>query len=513
NVEGGEGYDWYYASEPDRDGQVRTLIDDPVYRYKDMRHWWSTPHVDRRGGQLTTQSPWQPRSKPIWLLEIGCPAVDKGANQPNVFNDEKSIDAALPYYSDGTRDDLIQRRYIEAFLSHYEARNEPGFLDLSRASVWAWDARPFPDFPSRTSVWSDGTNWARGHWLNGRTGLMPVADIIEEVAHTCGLEAIDISSVSGVIPGYVIDRPMSGRAVLDPLLRLFDIELAERSGTVVFAVHSDATLTISADDMLQGPVRRTRTDPEGRIRDVRLTYIDAGRDYQMGTASARQMAAESIAIADLSVPASLDEGFARYVARRELEKAHAGEDRLQFGLSMQTGLRIEIGDRFLFDDALWSVTALETGSKIDLTARRVRSDRDAWFAGFTPGRPAPIAWSGPPQLLAFDLPDRSGLAVGALLDPFEPVRAVGPKDSVDVTSPVRLGATLTPFPAHSPCFIDRESVLDILMPSLPVQSVGDEAFLAQANRFAIETHAGWEIIAARDVVLFAPNQYRLSHFL
>jgi hypothetical protein len=118
NVEGGEGYDWYYASPADRDIQLRTPIDDQVYRFKDMRNWWRTPHINRKNGLLTTRSPWQPKSKPIWLLEIGCPAIDKGANQPNVFYDEKSSESALPYYSDGTRDDLIQRRYIEALLGH-----------------------------------------------------------------------------------------------------------------------------------------------------------------------------------------------------------------------------------------------------------------------------------------------------------------------------------------------------------------------------------------------------------
>ncbi len=28
-----------------------------------------------------------PFSKPIWFTELGCPAIDKGANQPNVFID------------------------------------------------------------------------------------------------------------------------------------------------------------------------------------------------------------------------------------------------------------------------------------------------------------------------------------------------------------------------------------------------------------------------------------------
>lgn len=136
NVEGGEGYDWYYANAADRDAQIRSPINDPVYRYKDLRHWWSQPHIERRNGVAAGQSAWVPGSKPVWLLEIGCSAVNKGANQPHVFNDKKSIDAALPYHSDGTRDDLIQRRYIEAFLGYYEATNEPRPLMLAHRNCW-----------------------------------------------------------------------------------------------------------------------------------------------------------------------------------------------------------------------------------------------------------------------------------------------------------------------------------------------------------------------------------------
>ena len=61
-----------------------------------------------------------PQGKPIWFTEIGCPAVDKGANQPSVFPDPKSSEAGLPYFSNGTRDDLIQRRYLEAVLGAFD---------------------------------------------------------------------------------------------------------------------------------------------------------------------------------------------------------------------------------------------------------------------------------------------------------------------------------------------------------------------------------------------------------
>ncbi len=120
NVRGGEGYDWYYASQADRNSQTRSPITDGaygkpwIYRYKDIWGWWSNQHFDRPGGaESPLPTAWVPQSKPLWFTELGCPSVDKGSNQPNVFYDPKSSESALPYFSDGTSDYLIQRRYLE----------------------------------------------------------------------------------------------------------------------------------------------------------------------------------------------------------------------------------------------------------------------------------------------------------------------------------------------------------------------------------------------------------------
>ncbi len=110
---------------------------------------------------LPAPTAWVPQSKPIWLTEIGCPAVDKGANQPSVFPDPKSSESALPYFSSGARDDLIQRRMLEAVLGAFD----PAFGDAALNPVsplyggrmvtpetihlWTWDARPYPVFPGR----------------------------------------------------------------------------------------------------------------------------------------------------------------------------------------------------------------------------------------------------------------------------------------------------------------------------------------------------------------------------
>ncbi|SMD01086.1 GTA TIM-barrel-like domain-containing protein [Primorskyibacter flagellatus] len=80
NIAGGEGFDWFYASAADRFAQVRTPITDGaaskpwVFRYKDLRAWWSNAHYDRPGGvESGTPTAWVPQSKPIWFTELGCP--------------------------------------------------------------------------------------------------------------------------------------------------------------------------------------------------------------------------------------------------------------------------------------------------------------------------------------------------------------------------------------------------------------------------------------------------------
>ena len=76
--------------------------EDWVFRYKDLVELVVATACQppwRREGAAATA--WQPRSKPIWFTELGCPAVNKGTNQPNVFHDPKSSESFFPYYSNG----------------------------------------------------------------------------------------------------------------------------------------------------------------------------------------------------------------------------------------------------------------------------------------------------------------------------------------------------------------------------------------------------------------------------
>jgi hypothetical protein len=191
NIQGGEGYDWYYASSADRTNQVRSSITDGayskpwVYRFKDMWSWWQNQHYNRPAGvESATPTAWVPQSKPIGFTEFGIPSVDKGANQPNVFYDPKSSESAFPYFSTGAPDYSMQNNGINAVLRYFDstdpnfqASNNPAssvysgsMVDLSLIFVYTWDARPFPAFPFYTDIWSDGSNYQYNHWIEGKLG-------------------------------------------------------------------------------------------------------------------------------------------------------------------------------------------------------------------------------------------------------------------------------------------------------------------------------------------------------
>jgi hypothetical protein len=319
NIAGGEGYNWYYASQANRDTQVRTTITDGsynqpwVFRYKDVLNWWSRPHTQRLAGvQQGAVTAWVPQSKPIWFTEAGCPAVDKGANQPNVFYDAKSADGALPYYSGGQRDDLMQHRLLEVTENYWSTAGSHNpissvygqtMMRADRTAWWAWDARPFPAFPGRTDVWSDGANYARGHWLNGRLNAVDLAELIKDLGLRFGLGALDVSGVAGLIDGFVLDRPMSGRDALENLLRTFALDAVESEGVLKIKSRNTRVIgQISREDLVEqsrerSTLQETRLQETDLPRSVRLAYIESSLDYRtaavqqsdVGTVSSREI--------------------------------------------------------------------------------------------------------------------------------------------------------------------------------------------------------------------------------
>lgn len=534
-IEGGEGYDYFYASEADRETQNRTPIMDGgvnkpwVFRYKDLRNWWSNPHYNRvNGAELPNPTAWQAQSKPIRFMEIGCPAVHFGANQPNVFYDPKSSESQRPYYSNGGRDDLMQRRYLEAFISYWDDPSlnpvsdsyDGRMIDVGEMSVWAWDARPFPDFPARNSVWSDGANWQTGHWITGRLALIPLADIVRDLAAQSGLTEIETSGLNGLIQGYQIERPMSARAAISTLSELYGFTLAdERAGRVqVFSLGQGNITDVRKYDLIEnsaGPVIHLYPDPAEAIRDIRLHFLDAGADYQLGSASAMNRTAETERIVDIHAPIVMDRSFADYLCDTLLTQLDSQSETARFSLSPQA-LAYEVGDRVRLPETsgVWRIETIDGDSQRQVTAKRDVDRVIQAQSGAEPQTQTDILWSSRPAPIALNFPSPfEDQAVGVLLSPFAETTVTIVGEEAALSSPLYIGALLTDLPAGPSAYFDHAANFDILLSGINLSSRQEADILAGANRFAIETPKGWDIIQIADLTLIGHGQYRCGTIL
>ncbi|MBB3994686.1 hypothetical protein GGR95_002334 [Sulfitobacter undariae] len=353
NIEGGEGYDWYYGSIEERDAQIRTPITDGahdeawIYRYKDIRNWWSNLHYDRIDGMRANEpTAWLKGQKPIWFTEYGCAAIDNGTNQPNKFLDAKSSESSLPRYSDGGRDDLIQMQYLRAMIDYWaKPHNNPQgieyagpMIDMSRAFVWAWDVRPFPHFPNNRDLWSDGTSYARGHWLNGRTSSRSLASVVQEICNRAGVTAVDTSGLYGLVRGYAVSDVTEARASLQPLMLRFGFDAVERDGVLVFRMRdglretalNPAEFAVSND--LDGTTVQLREADAALSGRVRLRFIQADASYDVISEEAVLPDEETHAIAATEFSMLLTRTEGRQVAERWLNEARIARESVQFAL-------------------------------------------------------------------------------------------------------------------------------------------------------------------------------------
>ncbi|MBB4200687.1 hypothetical protein CCR94_21545 [Rhodoblastus sphagnicola] len=212
NIEGGEGFNWFYTNslgggvglDPlgtdqrctlplgDRVTQTRHAFaaNQQLLTRKGLRWWWNNTHrAIYDNGDGTGWSPhgpttaWTPQSKPIAFVEYGFATVDRCTNQPNVFYDPKSSESATPFWSLWTgsvgsgwrpqRDDTLADLALQSVHDYWSANNATSGSGVAMVftpfcCAWNCDARPFPVFPLDGDVWGDGGAWATGNWIGGK---------------------------------------------------------------------------------------------------------------------------------------------------------------------------------------------------------------------------------------------------------------------------------------------------------------------------------------------------------
>ncbi|WP_147104122.1 glycoside hydrolase/phage tail family protein [Tateyamaria sp. syn59] len=555
NIEGGEGYDWYYTSDEARVAQIRTPItdgahDEPwVYRFKDLRNWWSHAHHERIAGvRSETPTAWVPQSKPIWFTEMGCAAIDKGTNQPNKFLDQKSSESSLPRYSNGARDDLIQKQYLRAMHTHWRApENNPmsdeyagPMVDMSRAFVWAWDARPYPFFPNALRLWSDGENYPRGHWINGRTSGRSLASVVGEICDRSGLVHYDTSELYGFVRGYVVDDVTDARGALQPLMLRFAFDAVERDGVLKFITRTGRnavalppdTLALHSD--LSGTLEQAResdADLAGRVR-LRFVQTDGNFDVLSEEAVLTDDATHSVSTSE--VPMALTRPEGRQVAERWLTEARIAREGVKLALppsliGVGAGDVIEVAADKSEGPGLYRVDRVEQGEMQLLEAVRIEpevytpselSDELAGVREFVPPVPLTSVFMDLPLLTGDEVEHAPHVAVTGTPWPggvavyqsssgsdFQLNSIIGARSSI--------GFLNRPLLRAGTGLIDRGEPLEVKMIHGTLQSIPDAGLLNGRNLAAIGDGSpeNWELIQFRDAELIAEDQYLLSHRL
>ena len=551
-IAGGEGFDWYYASDVDRLAQVRSPISDGAYgkpwvfRYKDLKSWWSNAHYNRPGGvQSATPTAWVPQSKPIWFTEAGCAAIDKGTNQPNAFVDAKSSENLLPHFSSGQRDDYLQNRAIAALTEYWTAAGAHNpvsssyggpMVDPSRLFLWAWDARPYPFFPARADIWADSVNYPRGHWLNGRIGAVPLANLIAAVCAAYGFADYDVQGVEGLVDGFVIDRAMSARDALEGLLAAFAVDVTESAGLLKFRMRSRApVIAIGEADLVERDAEApllaiTRAQETELPASLRLAYVESGLDYRRAAVEAKRQGGGSDRDVFIDLPCAIEQAPAQIRADIGLQESWAAREAVELILGPRHA-RLEAGDVVSLGLASgtrqFRIEEIADGNDRKLRGRSylpaVFEAPDAPPRSLTSsaaviyGRPdavildLPVARAGSqphaPWTAATARPWPGSLAV---------YRSTGPTTfefnrSIDARA--TMGLLLDALPSGPLYRFDRGTALTVKLATGALASVSDAELLRGRNIAAIGTADGWEILQFAEAELVGSQAYRISKLL
>lgn len=555
NIEGGEGYDWFYPNDSARVAQRRVPITDGaygepwVYRVKDLRGWWQAAHHERLGGVRQAQATaWVPGSKPIRFTEYGCAAIDKGANAPNRFLDPKSAESGLPPFSDRRRDDAMQAQYLRAMAGYWSdpARNPVSdiyggpMVDMARAHVWAWDARPHPWFPNQTDLWSDGVNYPRGHWLNGRTGGAALAAVVAEICTRAGLVP-DVTGLWGTVRGYCTDRVEDARARLQPLVLAHGLDVIERGGQVIFRQRGQARAGVAVargemavSDRLDADLDLSRApEPEvtGRLR---LSHVEADGDFATRVAEAVVPGDDAAPVSESELAMVLSAAEGRAIAERWLAEARVARDTARLALppsrrDLGPGDLIRLEDARGSDD-LWRIDRVEAAGARLIEAVRVEPQvheppdmiEDLPGTGaFTPALPVEAVFMDLPLLRGDEVPHAPHLAVSATPWPGTVAVHGAPADDgyalLDVVeAPSALGESVSALPAGRIGLWQWGAGLRLRMvPGADLLSASALEVLNGANVLALGAGSTgpWEVLQYREARLVEPDLWELDGLL
>lgn len=391
---------------------------------------------------------------------------------------------------------------------------------------------PPPAFPLRSDVWSDGINWSRGHWLNGRLSGAPVGEIIAAVLRDHGFDRFESSAVDGFATGFLLDDPADARRSLETLMEVHGISVAERAGALEFRSRARPRLPIgrvealAVDDGAPDAVRAREREID-RPDEVALAYRDPMRAHGAAVALARTPGGGAHRAAVAS-PLVLENEPASAAAAQLLHAARDGRERAEVSVPWSRW-DLRPGDSVLGPpeaSGRWLIEAIEDGAMrhLSLVAMPTRTAALPSPTLLAPPTEEPPT-IGAPRAIALDLPlvpgrdGEGGAAIAAWMRPWRPLIVLtrtadgGLRSRAGVDAPATLGTlveALAPGPVGP---FDRANAILLDCPAGAFANAGQLAVLNGANALAVHCAVGWEVLQFQDADEIAPGRWRLTKLL
>jgi hypothetical protein len=380
-------------------------------------------------------------------------------------------------------------------------------------------------------VWSDGDNFARGHWLNGRLSAVSLAYLIKAIAARHGLTSVDVFEVAGLVDGFVLDRPMSGRDAMEAVLSAFALDAIESDGVLKFRSRaSRVSLSVAKQELVETGGDRTvmvetRAQETDLPRAVRLAYVESALDYR--TAAVQQMRNDTASSRDVSiqVPAAMSQSLAQARADTMLSERWSQRCTAQFALPPRL-LNVEAGDVLSVDGKDYRISQITDAEARQCEA--VQHDASVYSVPSLVER-VPVAKLltvfGTPDVVFMDVAlstsdTATGPWIAAQANPWPGRLAVLKKKGVSfafnglVGAQATMGETLTSLPSGLLGRVDYRWSLDVRLDFGALSSVSLEDVLDGANVALVGSDsAGYELVQFERAELIAAQTYRLSGLL
>jgi hypothetical protein len=359
---------------------------------------------------------------------------------------------------------------------------------------------------------------------------------VSAVLADAAVDDFDAEALGDGPDGYVIDRPMSPRAALDPLASAYGFDAAEVSAQIAFRPRGgEPVAELTEDDLVlpddAAPFRLTRAQETELPREVSIGFSDGGADYRRSAAYSRRLVGGGVATVNADLAAVTDGSAAERRAEIWLQDLWASRESAEFSLP-PSRLAVAPGDvigltlngrRRLF----------EVRQVVDTAQREIQAtsiDPEVFDLPLdVPVRRAPAvpAAIGPVHALLLALPLLQGedppiltrLAVFA--DPWPgPVAIWASADGLsfqrlaNALAPATVGELLDPLPLGPTSRFDRHGQFRVRLYGGALASVSDTVLLGGANAAAVQRADGaWEVLQFANAELVGENTYELSRLL